>query len=33
MTRPTFCRGTGRPSDKCDCLRCTPVAPKGGGDG
>lgn len=26
MTRPTFCRGTGRTTDKCDCLRCpTPL--------
>lgn len=25
MTRPTFCRGTGQPSEKCDCLRCRPV--------
>lgn len=22
MTRPTFCRGTGQPSEKCDYLRC-----------
>ncbi len=21
MTRPTFCHGTGQPSEKCDCLR------------
>jgi len=26
MTRPTFCRGTGRPTSTCDCLRCTPPA-------
>lgn len=25
MTRPTFCRGTGQPSEKCDCLRCRPA--------
>lgn len=24
MTRPTFCRGTGKDSEKCDCLRCRP---------
>ncbi|KAF1068212.1 MAG: hypothetical protein GAK45_01440 [Pseudomonas citronellolis] len=23
MTRPTFCRGTGRQARKCDCLRCS----------
>lgn len=22
MTRPTYCRGTGLPTDECDCLRC-----------
>lgn len=26
MTRPTFCRGTGQPSEKCDCLRCRPMS-------
>lgn len=25
MTRPTFCRGTGQPYEKCECLRCRPV--------
>lgn len=27
MTRPTYCRGTGQPTDKCDCLRC-PTPPQ-----
>lgn len=26
MTRPTYCRGTGRPITECDCLRCAPPA-------
>lgn len=33
MSRPTFCRGTGRPTNECDCLRCRPLTEKGGGDG
>lgn len=28
MTRHTFCRGTGQPSEKCDCLRCRPALTK-----
>jgi hypothetical protein len=28
MTRPIFCRSTGKQVDLCPCIRCRPVPPQ-----